>query len=108
MNTIPVAVAWSVFFGVMSGFGMLYYSAIFGVWFGKKNFGAIFGLAQVFGTFAAGFAPAAVGLAKEAWGSYRHVFEYLSIIGLVITCLMFCVSKPTKAQAFRPACWPPV
>ena len=95
MHTVEVAVLWAVLFGFMSGMGMLFYSTIFGVWFGKSNFGAIFGMAGTFGTFASGFAPAAVGLMKEAAGEYKSVFEYLCVAAFAISALMWSIKAPT-------------
>lgn len=96
MTSIPMAVVWAVLFGFMSGMGMLFYTAMFGAWFGKKNYGAIYGFASTWGTVCAGLAPAVVGLMKDAFGSYSPALLLLATLQAIVATLFCCISEPIR------------
>ena len=96
MTSVFMAAAWAVLFGFMSGMGMLFYTAIFGAWFGKKNYGAIYGFASTWGTVSAGLAPAVVGLMKDAFGSFSPALLLLAVAQTCVAILFCCISKPTQ------------
>lgn len=100
VDSLPLAVAFAVLFGLGTGGWTLAQVLLFANYFGRRHLGAIRGLSQTLsGPFAA-VGPFLAGYIYDVTGSYTLAFTiFLAALGVVLLAVAF--AKPPRKAAAR-------
>jgi MFS family permease len=78
-TTAPIAIAYSVIFGINNAFSMTMFGYIWPRYFGRRHLGSIQGTGQMIGVVGASLGPFPVGWALDAFGDATMTLRLLAL-----------------------------
>jgi sugar phosphate permease len=90
LHLIPFILAYAPSYGG----GIVMRATITGEYFGRLNFGTIYGVIVGMGTFGGIAGPVVAGLAYDHYGNFRTVFAVFAFVSLFSALLMLALKRP--------------
>lgn len=93
MDVIPFVILYSISYGGI----IVVRATITGDYYGRMNYGKIFGTIQGFSTFGGIAGPVAAGLMYDIYGSYQMAFISFAVMMGLTALLLFFMKRPVPA-----------
>jgi MFS family permease len=90
-NLIPFILAYAPSYGGI----IVLRAAVAGEYYGRKNFGTIYGVLVGMGTFGGIAGPVIAGFAYDFYGDFRLVFIIFSLVSIFSALLLLFLKRPT-------------
>jgi len=90
IHLIPFVLAYAPSYGG----GIVLRATITGEYYGRKNFGTIYGILVGMGTFGGIAGPVIAGLAYDFYGDFRLVFVIFALVSLFSAFLLLTLKRP--------------
>jgi MFS family permease len=92
-KSLPMMLAYAVFFGIGSGIQSIAMGNLFPDFFGRSQFPKIMGYTMPFNTFISSLGAPIAGYIRDTAGSYVPAFKiFLAMLGVSFLCILF--AKP--------------
>lgn len=91
-----LAILFGVVFGLTNAFARVVSNVVWANYFGRKNLGAISGVAGTFGSAASGVGPLIYGFGRDVAGSYWTALWISALLPVAMAILVLFMQRPRK------------
>lgn len=91
IHLVPFVLAYAPSYGG----GIVLRATIVGEYYGRKNFGTIYGIIVGMGTFGGIAGPVIAGFAYDFYGNFRLIFAMFALVSLLSALLMLALKRPS-------------
>ena len=91
IHLVPFVLAYAPSYGG----GIVLRATIVGEYYGRKNFGTLYGIIVGMGTFGVIAGPVIAGFAYDFYGNFRLIFAMFALVSLLSALLMLALKRPS-------------
>jgi MFS family permease len=94
VETVIHLIPFLVTYAPSYGGSIVLRAAVAGAYFGRKNFGTVYGALLGMGTFGGVAGPVLAGFAYDVQGNYRLIFMLLALLSLLSALILLTLKRP--------------